>query len=83
MKSISAAVLGSLAKQINIAHKQARQAAKASLERAIEAGQYLIEAKECVGHGDWLAWLADNVLFSERSAQAYMRCARHKDAAAA
>ena len=68
-----------LATKINNAHKQARQAAKASLERAIEAGEYLIEAKECVGHGDWLAWLADNVTFSDRSAQAYMRLTRHKD----
>ena len=68
-----------LATKINNAHRQAREAAKVSLQRAIEVGEYLIEAKEQVGHGDWLAWLTDNVAFSDRSAQAYMQCARHKD----
>ena len=68
-----------LAGEINRAHKAAREAAQTSLERAIEAGERLIEAKALVAHGQWLPWLKELCDLSERSAQAYMRLARHKD----
>ena len=68
-----------LAGEINRAHKAAREAAQTSLERAIEAGERLIEAKALVAHGQWLPWLKELCDLSERSAQVYMRLARHKD----
>lgn len=39
-------------------------------------GQRLIEAKEMMPHGDWLPWLENEVEFSERTAQNFMRLAR-------
>src|SRR5258708_2094965 len=40
-------------------------------------GELLIEAKHRYGkHGKWAKWLADNIEFSERLAQCYMRLAR-------
>ena len=39
-------------------------------------GQRLIEAKSLLAHGEWLPWLTEQVEFSERSAQNFMRLAR-------
>lgn len=42
----------------------------------IGIGLRLIEAKEMLPHGEWLRWLTEQVGYSERSAQGYMRLAR-------
>lgn len=39
-------------------------------------GQRLIEAKAMLPHGEWLPWLTEQVEFSERTAQSFMRLAR-------
>jgi hypothetical protein len=65
-----------LAHEIRLAHEAALSAAKYSAERALEAGNLLLEAKASVGHGQWLAWLEKNVGISERTAQRYMALAR-------
>ena len=71
--------LAVLADEINRAHKVANEAARTSLESAIEAGERLIESKALVKHGEWLLWLNELCDLSERTAQVYMRLARHKD----
>lgn len=45
-------------------------------EAIIQIGERLIEAKELLPHGAWLPWLAEEVEFSERTAQNFMRLAR-------
>ena len=42
----------------------------------IGIGKRLIEAKAMIPHGDWLPWLAEEVGYSERVAQSFMRLAR-------
>ena len=42
----------------------------------IGIGQRLIEAKSMLPHGEWLPWLTEQVEFSERTAQNFMRLAR-------
>lgn len=42
----------------------------------IGIGKRLIEAKTLIPHGDWLPWLAEEVGYSERVAQSFMRLAR-------
>lgn len=42
----------------------------------IGIGLRLIEAKEMLPHGEWLPWLTEQVGYSEKSAQNYMRLAR-------
>lgn len=42
----------------------------------LEIGRRLIEAKEQLDHGQWLAWLAEKVEFSEVTAQRFMRLSR-------
>jgi hypothetical protein len=70
--------LAQLAEQINAEHTAALTAARTALEHARRAGGLLAEAKAACGHGNWLPWLEANVRFSERTAQAYMRVAKHR-----
>lgn len=42
----------------------------------LDIGRRLIEAKEHLAHGEWLPWLNEQVEFSERTAQNFMRLAR-------
>jgi chromosome segregation ATPase len=45
-------------------------------EAILEIGRRLIEAKDMLSHGEWQVWLEEQVEFSERSAQRFMRLAR-------
>ncbi|MBA3735169.1 MAG: DUF3102 domain-containing protein [Actinobacteria bacterium] len=64
-----------LAQVANGEHELARAGAESFVYHADRCGQALIEAKEKVGHGEWLPWLAANFNGSERTAQAYTRLA--------
>ena len=67
-----------LAAEIKRLHGEAKQLAEASVARAIEAGEYLIEAKQQLKHGEWLPWLSEHCGMSPRSAQLYMHVAKNK-----
>ena len=49
--------LSILAANIRTAHEGVLAVAETAAERAIEAGQALLEAKTLVGPGGWLRWL--------------------------
>jgi hypothetical protein len=68
--------LEELAADINREHEQAETELRAGLGHARRAGDLLLLAKEQVGHGRWLDWLAAKVKASPRTCQAYMRVAR-------
>ena len=70
-------IVPSLATRINHEHERCAAAAQTAIGHAIAAGELLIEAKGSVGHGGWSAWLAANFAASDRTAQGYMRLARH------
>lgn len=55
-----------------------RRAAQSSLEHAMRAGEYLIELKPQIGHGQWLDWLEKHCDISERMAQHCMRLANNR-----
>ena len=44
-----------------------------SLLCGIEIGRRLVQAKEMLGHGEWLPWLEKETEFSSSSAQRYMK----------
>lgn len=69
--------LDALATRIDAEHSACAAALKAGLAHALEAGRLLLEAKAAVGHGGWSAWLAAHCAVSERTAQGYMRVAKH------
>ena len=64
-----------LAAEINQSHVLAMQHSGRAVQHALRCGDLLIEAKAKIPHGQWLPWLRQNVDFSERSVQAYMRVA--------
>lgn len=45
-------------------------------EAIITIGRCLIEAKEKLPHGEWLPWLSEQIHYSEKTAQNFMRLAR-------
>ena len=59
-----------IAAEIRVIKEQTRVAV---LSGAIEIGRRLAEAKAIVPHGQWGAWLEENVDYSERTAQNLMR----------
>jgi hypothetical protein len=65
-----------IANEINAAHARAENSLRASVELALRVGELLLQAKRTVGHGKWATWLEENIKFSDRLAQAYMRLAR-------
>ncbi len=71
--------LATLAARINEEHRQAEAHAVSAVEHAAKAGRLLVAAKAGCAHGTWLPWLEANVACSVRTAQAYMRVARHWD----
>ena len=66
-----------IASKINEEHTRAFEKAQDALSHARAAGELLIEAKGLLKHGEWGNWLAENVAFTERTAQSYMRLARN------
>ena len=73
------AILSDLATEINTHHEQAQANAKRAIEHALKAGEYLIEAKAAVAHGEWLPWLKEHTEIPERTAQHYMRLANNRE----
>lgn len=78
--STSRAKLAALAKDIRDEHAAAVTAARQSAAHAMRAGDFLIEAKAAVQHGEWLPYIEDHVRMPERTAQFYMYCARNRPA---
>ncbi|ASP51472.1 DUF3102 domain-containing protein [Sinorhizobium meliloti] len=68
-----------LAASITAEHGECLAAMRKSLQHALAAGDMLIEAKGLVAHGQWLPWLADNCGIPKRTAQLYMRLAKHRE----
>src|SRR5262245_42567066 len=64
-----------LARKIKHWHKCAESSIRKGLDYAHKCGLALLKAKEQVGHGHWLRWLADNVPFKQQRANEYMRLA--------
>jgi hypothetical protein len=75
--------LVALAAEIRREVEEAERAWHDAVSHAIRAGELLLEAKGQVKHGQWLLWLKANFPGSARSAQGYMRLARHVEDAQA
>ena len=75
MNSVEGIVVRSgevIAAEINLIKKQTAQTVMRS---AVQIGMLLNEAKIAVGHGNWSNWLYDNVDYSEKTAQRFMKLA--------
>src|SRR5438045_1440266 len=60
-------------REINALHGEVQDQASKVLDKAIRIGELLHRIKYERGHGHWLPWVNNNLSFSERTAQNYMR----------
>jgi len=62
--------------EINRLHALVQSSYASTVERAIECGRLLAEAKQRVAHGEWLPWLAEHFDGDRSTAAGYMRLAQ-------
>jgi hypothetical protein len=72
----SAVDLKALAAEINAATKAGDDCKRKGAEHYRHSGKQLLLAKAEVGHGNWTAWMKDNIKFSAEQARRYMRLAK-------
>ncbi len=66
-------ILESRIREIVTLHYEIGDHLKLSLEKAIRIGQLLCEQKRSLEHGEFIPWVKDNLPFTERTAQRYMK----------
>jgi hypothetical protein len=65
--------------EIKRLHHEIEGAFKTSLEKAIQTGELLTEQKRELEHGKFTQWIKDNLPFTDRTAQIYMRLYSERD----
>lgn len=67
--------------KLMISHEMqlAEASQRTTIDHAITVGELLIQAKEQVGHGKFMAWITENVKCSHDTARNCMRLALHKE----
>ncbi len=65
-----------LAHEINTEHGHVETHKRNTIKHAIRCGELLLEMKQRVGHGNWLAWVEKHFEASERTARNYMEIAK-------
>ncbi len=65
-----------LAREINTEHGHVEAYKHNTIQHAIRCGELLLEMKQRVGHGNWLAWVEEHFEASERTARNYMEIAK-------
>ena len=65
--------------EISKLHGEIYGAFKTSLEKAIRIGELLTEQKQNLRHGEFTSWVENNLPFSDRTAQIYMRLYSERD----
>lgn len=65
-----------LVREINAEHGQVETYKHNTIQHAIRCGDLLLEMKQRVGHGNWLAWVQEHFEASERTARNYMEIAK-------
>ncbi len=69
--------LDDLAREINQEAQACEAALAQGMEHALKAGRLLLEAKALIPHGGWLPFVEQQCGLTARTAQGYMRVARH------
>jgi hypothetical protein len=65
-----------LVRAINAEHIHVETHKHKTIGHAIRCGELLLEMKQRVGHGNWLAWVDEHFEASERTARNYMEIAK-------
>lgn len=65
-------IMPNRATAINKLHSELCEGLRTSLDKAIKIGELLVAQKKDCGHGDWMKWMEDNLVFGYRMAANYM-----------
>jgi hypothetical protein len=63
--------------EINNEHRLAKSHADQTIKHAVRCGELLLQQKDRLPHGQFMAWIAQNCEFSGRSARNYMKVAEN------
>ena len=72
-------IVRDLTSEIIKKHLEFELSLRTTISVAIDVGEILQEQKEELGHGDFTTWMEENLPFSVRTAQNYMRLFSEKD----
>ncbi|MCJ7447963.1 MAG: DUF3102 domain-containing protein [Bacteroidales bacterium] len=67
------------AKKINTLHEGIMSLLHQGIEKAVEIGELLTGKKAELQHGEFGIWIKDNLIFTDRTAQRYMKLFENKD----
>jgi len=73
------AVTSQRGERIRQLHLEAHSLADQAIERALEAGRFLVEVKRDLAHGEFGPWVEKHCGFTDRTARRYMRLHLHRD----
>ena len=73
------AVASHTADRIRALHAEAQQCARTAVDRAIEAGRLLTDAKVSMAHGEFQPWVIAKCGLNLRTARRYMRAYTHRN----
>jgi len=69
----------SCAEEINNLHDEIRQQVESIIPKIMRIGELLVEQKQKMQHGQFTQWATDNLPFSMRTAQNYMKVFLNKE----
>lgn len=64
--------------ELNILHKNIESKLKSTVQDAIKAGELLTKIKAELPYGTFLNWIENNCIFSNKTAERYMKVFEHK-----
>ncbi len=64
-----------LAVLINLEHETATKFIEVGHTHFLQVGRFLLQARDLIPHGRWIAWVKENCRFTPRMAQNYLKLA--------
>jgi hypothetical protein len=68
-----------LTREVNRLTREIEALTQGKVERAIRAGEILLQLKDRVGHGHWRVWVEKNLAISIRTASRWINFFLHRD----
>lgn len=66
-------IIKNRAQEINNLHSEICESLRTTVEKAIRIGELLVEQKKECGHGNWMSWVKNNLIFGHSTVTQYIR----------
>ena len=66
------------AEEINQLHTEVAKATETILQKAIRIGELLAKRRKKLAHGQWMPWIKENLIFTDRHARRYLRLYKNR-----